>query len=120
NNPSLQRAASITNGLEVLPPGKDLHEGYGMLNVDAAVEAVGQTYIFGTTASDTFGSSPNQRRVWARTVNLLGGRNHHITLSNPGGGDYDVYLYSAEPSGYGTPILLASSARAGFGVIEML
>src|SRR5439155_12892359 len=28
NNPSLQRAASITNGLEVLPPGKDLHEGY--------------------------------------------------------------------------------------------
>jgi PKD repeat protein/subtilisin family serine protease len=120
NNPTLQRASSITNGLEVLPPGKDLHEGYGMLNTDAAVEVVGQVYAFGTTVADTFGSSPGQRRVWARTVNLLGGRNHRVTLSNPGGGDFDLYLYSAEPSAYGTPILLAASTQAGNGVSELI
>jgi len=120
NNPTLQRASSITNGLEVLPPGKDLHEGYGMLNVDAAVEAVGQVYTIGTTAGDTLGSAPNQRRVWARTVNLLGGRNQRFTLSNPGGGDFDVYLYSTDPSAFGTPILLASSTQAGAGVSEVL
>ena len=41
NNPTLQRAAGGPSGY---PAGKDLYEGYGMINPDAAVEAVSQTY----------------------------------------------------------------------------
>jgi PKD repeat protein len=120
NNPTLQRATSVTNGLEILPPGKDLYEGYGMLNADAAVEAVSLIYTDGTVASDTLGSTPNDRRVWARSVNLVAGRNFCVTLTNPAAGDFDLYLYSATPSAYGTPVLLAASTQAGNGANETL
>jgi PKD repeat protein len=120
NNPTLQRAGSITNGMEILPPGKDLHEGYGMINADAAVEAVSLAYTNGTVATNTLGPSVTDRRVWARSVNLLGGRNFTVTLTNPAAGDFDLYLYSATPSAYGTPVLLAASTQAGNGANETL
>ncbi|HSU56880.1 MAG TPA: S8 family serine peptidase [Candidatus Dormibacteraeota bacterium] len=120
NNPTLQRASSITNGSEVLPPGKDLYEGYGMLNADAAVEAATLTYTNGTLVSNTLGSTVSDRRVWARTVPLFAGRNFRVALTNPATGDFDLYLYSANPSAYGTPVLLASSTQAGVGISELL
>jgi PKD repeat protein len=120
NNPTLQRAGSITNGLEILPAGKDLYEGYGMINADAAVEAVSLAYANGTVATSSLGPSVTDRRVWARSVNLLAGRNFSVTLTNPVTGDFDLYLYSATPSAYGTPVLLAASTQAGNGANETL
>lgn len=118
--PILQRAASITNGNEVLPPGKDLAEGYGMINPDAAVEAVALTYTNGTLVTATLGPTTTDRRAWARSINLLGGRNFSIALTNPATGDFDLYLYSATPGIYGSPILLASSTQPGNGISEVL
>ena len=120
DSPSLQRAASLTNGTEILPPGKDLYEGYGMINADAAVEAVSLSYTNGTVATAVLGPTATDRRAWARTVGLPAGRNFSVTVTNPAGGDFDLYLYSATPSAFGTPMLLASSTEAGNGANEAL
>ena len=67
NNPTLQRAANGTNGF---PAGKDQYEGYGMINPDAAVEAVSQPLILGITNSFALGPTSTDARAWARNVNL--------------------------------------------------
>ena len=120
NNPTLQRASSITNGTDILPPGKDFYEGYGVINPDAAVEAVSLSYSNGTLATASLGPTVTDRRVWARKVSLLAGRNFSVTLTSPAGGDFDLYLYSATPSVSGTPVLLVASTQPGNGVAELL
>ncbi len=116
-NPTLDRASGGAGGF---PAGKDRYEGYGMVNADAAVEAISLTYELGTSVSETFGSGTADRRVWARTVQLSAGTGIDVTLDNPSDGDFDLYLYRAKPSASGTPVLLASSANPGFGVAESL
>lgn len=117
NNPTLQRATAGPNGY---PGGKDQYEGYGMINPDAAVEAVALSYAIGTPASDTFGGTVTDKRVWARSVTLLAGQLFTADLAVPGTGDFDLYLYSRTPSTYGTPVLIASSTTAGNGAAETL
>lgn len=116
-NPTLDRAS---HGAGTFPAGKDRYEGYGMVNADAAVEAVSLTYEPGTSASETFGSGTSDRRVWARTVHLAAGTGMDVTLDNPPEGDFDLYLYSTKPSASGTPVMLAWSANPGPGVGEFL
>ena len=108
-SPSLNRAAQ---GPLNFPRGKDPMEGYGIINPDAAVEAVYSDYTWGTSVGDTFGSDPCDRRAWARSVQLSAGKIYRIQLQNPVNGDYDLYLYSSVPSSSGTPIILASSTSA--------
>jgi subtilisin family serine protease len=115
NNPTLQRAANGPNGF---PSGKDRYEGYGMLNADAAVEAV-STVLSGLT-SRTLGPGATDRRAWATRVSLIAGEAFQANLTVPGTGDFDLYLYSATPSAYGTPVRLASSTQAGTGADETL
>jgi PKD repeat protein/subtilisin family serine protease len=115
NNPTLQRAAAGPNGY---PLGKDQYEGYGMLNPDAAVEAVALPYLIGTTVNDTLGSAVTDKRVWARSLTLPAGQLFTANLIVPGTGDFDLYLYSRTPSTYGTPIRIASSTAAGNGTAE--
>jgi hypothetical protein len=112
-NPSLQRTA---NGPNFYPSGKDRHEGYGMLNPDAAVEAV-STRLAGLTVR-TLGPGAMDRRAWATRVTLIGGQAFQVNLTVPGTGDFDLYLYSSTPSAYGTPVRLASSTQTDNGVNE--
>jgi subtilisin family serine protease len=114
-NPTLQRAANGPNGY---PVGKDMYEGYGLINPDAAIEAVTLTYTGGSNASDTFGTAVSDRRVWARNMDLKFGFDISLTLTNPDAGDFDLYLYSGVPSDTGTPVLLASGAKSGNGIAE--
>lgn len=114
-NPSLQRASSGPDGY---PAAKDRYEGYGMINPDAAVEAVSMVYTQGTSATITLGAGATERRAWARTVSLSGGVAFKPQLTCPAGGDYDMYLYSFTPSAYGTPVILASSTSSGNGSAE--
>ena len=116
-NPSLERASAGPNGF---PVGKDQYEGYGMINPDAAIEAVRLTYAYGATTNGALGPGVADRRAWARAVSLVGGQMLHSTLDVPAGGDFDLYLYSATPSAYGTPVLLASSTTAGHGAPETI
>jgi PKD repeat protein len=117
NNQTLQRAAPGPNGF---PAGKDQFEGFGMINPDAAVEAVTLLYTNGTTVSDTLGPGINDRRAWARTVNLGAGQNLGLTLTVPAGGDFDLYLYNRTPTSYGTPTIISSSTAAGNGLAETI
>jgi subtilisin family serine protease len=116
-NPTLQRASGGPSGF---PAGKDQYEGYGILNPDAAVEAVTLVYSPGSLVSDTLGPGAYDRRAWARKVELPAGSAFEPILIVPAGGDFDLYLYSATPSAYGTPVILASGTSAGTGINESL
>jgi hypothetical protein len=117
-------SAELGPGPDVSRGGKDVIEGFGRLNVDAAVEAVSQSFTPGGQASGTLGANVVDKRVWARSVSLNGGTNYSFTLTNPGGADYDLYLYSNTPvtvgSSAGEPQIVASSARPGGGGTESL
>ena len=115
--PTLQRASGGPNGF---PASKDAYEGYGMLNPDAAVEGVSQSYAPGPDASVSLGDKATEKRVWARTMHLTGGRGVHVSLDNPAEADFDLYLYSMTPSRTGVPVILASSTNAGADVDESL
>jgi subtilisin family serine protease len=115
NNPTLQRASAGPSGF---PAGKDLYEGYGIINPDAAVEAVSLSYTQDSSASETLGPGNYDRRVWARKVELKQGLAFKPRLAVPAGGDFDLYLYNTTPGSYGTPIILASSTQAGSDVNE--
>ena len=108
-NPALGRAAAP----------KDLYEGYGLVNPDAAVEAVRLVYASGTITGTT-GGAYFDRRAWARRLNLNGGTPIHLLLDVPTTGDLDIYVYSGTPDAKGNPVVLASSASAGAGVDESI
>ncbi|MBN2314747.1 MAG: chitobiase/beta-hexosaminidase C-terminal domain-containing protein, partial [Sedimentisphaerales bacterium] len=93
---------------------------YGMINPDAAVEAVTLTYNWGASVSEALGPDPIGRRAWARTVRLSMGGSYNIQLDNPSGCDFDLYLYSATPSATGTPELLAWSTSVSPGADERI
>ncbi len=115
DDPTLERAMNGPNGF---PAGKDPCEGYGIINPDAAIEAVSQSHAPGTDAIIDLGSKATDKRVWARTVHLTGGREVHLSLDNPAEADFDLYLYSTVPSRTGTPVILTSSTNAGLDVDE--
>ena len=117
NNPYLQRAANGTNGF---PASKDQFEGYGMINVDAAVEAVSQNIIFGITNNYTLGPGATDPRVWAGHVSLPTNGSFTASLAVPAAGDFDLYLYGTTPGVYGNPVILAASTQAGSGVNEFI
>jgi hypothetical protein len=117
NNPYLQRAANGTNNF---PAAKDQFEGYGMMNPDAAIEAVNQNLIFGGTNSFTLGAGNTDARAWACHVGLISNLTFTVNLTVPATGDYDVYLYSATPGLFGKPTILASGTQAGSGMNETL
>jgi hypothetical protein len=118
NNPTLERAAT---GPSSFPASKDMYEGYGILNVDAAIEAVYQSYTPGDTVNTVaFGAGVTDRRAWASAVSLEAESTFDPSLTVPGTGDFDMYLFDATPSGYGTPVILKSSTTAGSGSNESL
>lgn len=107
-------------GFPSFPPGKDPYEGYGIINPDAAVEAVALAYTWGEEEYETFGANATDRRAWARSVQLAAGTSYSVRLETPVSGDFDLYLYSAAPSAAGTPIILASSTSETQGGYEQI
>jgi hypothetical protein len=108
-NPALGRASTP----------KDRHEGYGLINPDAAIEAVTLTYA-GTTVSDLTNGGHYDRRAWARKVSLFSGQAALLSLAVPGTADFDLYLYSGTPDAKGNPVILAASAAAGLDADESI
>jgi subtilisin family serine protease len=108
--------------------GKNAHEGYGRLNLDAAVDAVLKNYQVGTNVSGTLGVPPTpsnvsvlgQRLAWARNVQLVSGVKYNFTLSVPSGADFDLYLYNTTGDAYGQPVILANSTKAAVGGFESI
>ncbi|MDO8682908.1 MAG: S8 family serine peptidase [Armatimonadota bacterium] len=108
-NPTLGRATTP----------KDLYEGYGMINPDAAIEAVILPYSSGVISGSTAGGSYD-RRAWARKLSVTSGAPVTLNLDAPPTADLDLYVYSGTPDTNGNPVIRASSALAGNGVDEAI
>ena len=124
--PNLREEGSSSASPTLDRGGKDVHEGYGRMNLDAAVEAVNKTYMVGTTVTGTLGRPPTpsdisvlgQRLAWARNVQLLSDQTYNFSLSVPLGADYDLYLYNNTGTAYGEPSIVAKSINATTGGTE--
>ncbi len=100
---------------------KDINEGYGIINADAAVDAAaGLTYSMTTAANDSFGAGYYDKRCWVRKVNLFSGTTVSLNLQVPASGDYDLYLYNSAPDSYGNPQILTSSVNANLDTDESI
>jgi len=106
-----------TLGRAVTP--KDRFEGYGLINPDAAIEAVALQFT-GVAAADSTTGDRFDRRAWGRKVVLTNGASVLVNLSVPAAADYDLYLYSSTPDSKGNPVILASSTNAGVDVDESI
>lgn len=102
--------------------GKDINEGFGITNADAAVETALNPVLTGPviTGSAHFGPGRFDKRCWARRVLLTAGQPVNLTLTVPPVGDYDIYLYSGSPDLYGNPVIKASSTNSVAGVAEII
>jgi hypothetical protein len=103
--------------------GKDVHEGYGRLNIDIAIEAFTQELSLGSTQSAWIASSfdnPFTKHGLGCYVNLIDGESYTFTLDVPVGADFDLHLYSNNPSSIGEPIMVASSTSSGLGTDEII
>lgn len=108
--------------------GKDLVEGYGRINADAAVEAASMIFSSPGTAKATLGTNPQSiyldvlpdKKVWAREVYLSGGTKYTFTLTNPTGADFDLYLYDDTPTANGDPVIVQKSTTAQTGGTETI
>ncbi len=113
NSPTLGRAAAP----------KDSFEGFGLLNPDAALEA-----ITSSLPTEWTGSVSNQpparleweRRAWGRKVALSNGAHLSLQLSVPSFIDLDLYLYAGTGDGNGAPVIRAASSNAGLGAGESI
>ncbi|TXT67170.1 MAG: conserved exported protein of unknown function [Promethearchaeota archaeon] len=95
---------------------KDEHEGYGRINIDAAVDALtkqigpNKTYE-GHLASSA--SDPLAMHAFARTLNLTANRQYCFNLTDINFySTFDLYLYSNITDEYGEPIILSSSRKS--------
>jgi len=114
------REAGSSSGNPTLDRGaKDIQEGYGIINADAAVDAA-RGLLFAGSPSDTFGPGPMDKRCWARKIVNASLSNIQVDLTVPGTGDFDLYLYGIGPGPFGNPVLLTSSTNAGNGVNETI
>ncbi len=97
---------------------KDPHEGYGRLNIQAAIDALIKSMDLNVSYSDNLSSSqdnPLGKHVFARRVFLNASTTYNFSITGvDSNADFDLYLYSNESDQYGEPILLASSRKSYF------
>ena len=108
HSPSLS-LAPMTSGL------KDIHEGYGRLNIEAAIDALTKfmdvnNSIIGNLISSQ--ENPLGTHVFARQITLEEDIQYSFNLSIADiNTNFDMYLFSNESNQYGEPILLESSRK---------
>ncbi len=116
--PTLQRA---TTSSPIPYPGKDRVEGYGSLNIGAAVQAVENNVSNGYSNDQIrLANTGNGPRAWAARVSLSEGEPFTAELDVPDSHDLDVHLYAWQPGTNGNPTLLAQSTTVGTGADESL
>lgn len=101
-NPTLGRAANPKDGAE----------GYGMINVDAAIECLRRAPFVTGPVSETLLTGRFEKRASGFNVYLTAGASRTFTLTVPAGADFDLYLYSPTPGANGNPVIVASSTTA--------
>ncbi|MHA2326230.1 MAG: S8 family serine peptidase, partial [Promethearchaeota archaeon] len=103
--------------------GKDVHEGYGRINVDVAIEAYTNELTLGSQYNAFLTNSvisPFNKHGLGCYVNLNSGEDYIFTLDVPTGADFDLHLYSDSPSSIGEPIMVDSSISTEIGKDELI
>ena len=91
---------------------KDSHEGYGRINIDAAIDALLKFIEVNQIVNGTLVSSKKNSigpHVFARQVNLTSNTQYLFNLTVIDDSDFDIFLFSNETDEFGEPILLANS-----------
>ncbi|MBD3211891.1 MAG: S8 family serine peptidase, partial [Candidatus Lokiarchaeota archaeon] len=100
---------------------KDIHEGYGRLNIDTAIDSLTKSISPSSEYNGFLSSSsenPLGSHAYARQVELVENRQYLFNLTDiEEGAVFDIYLYSNQSTQYGEPVLLESSRRS-FGVYD--
>jgi len=108
NSPSLS-LAPLTSGL------KDIHEGYGRLNIEAAIDALIKKVGVNSSINGNLISSqenPLGTHVFARQIILNEDIQYSFNLSlEDTNANFRMFLFSNESNQYGEPILLQSSRK---------
>ena len=123
----LQREYDLSHSPQLNRGGKDVHEGYGRLNIDAAIEAwindlsnpsansINISVWLNTSRYNSFG-----KHAYAGYVDLKKGEKVVLNLTVPNGADYDIYLYNNTPNEYGEPVIINSSISSTKGGNEII
>ncbi|MFX1574567.1 MAG: S8 family serine peptidase [Promethearchaeota archaeon] len=94
---------------------KDVHEGYGRLNIQAAIDALTKIMDVNRSESGNLISSqvnPLGPHVFSRQIKLAKNKQYLFNLTIAENDvDFDVLLFSNESNQYGEPILLQSSRK---------
>ncbi len=93
----------------------DIHEGYGRLNIQAAIDALTKRMYVNISESSNLISSqenPLGPHVFSRQIKLTKHKQYLFNLTiAENDADFDVFLFSNESNQYGEPILLESSRK---------
>ncbi len=99
---------------------KDVHEGYGRLNIQAAIDALTKRIKVDEIIRGNLTSSqvdPLGAHVFARRINLTANNQYLFNLTGVNAlsffepTDFDIFLYSNNSDSHGEPLLLASSQK---------
>jgi len=118
----LKREIDVSYSPQLNRGGKDVHEGYGRLNLDVALEAVTQKLSAPSTKSAYLTSSflnSFSKHGLGGYADLVGGETYYFKLDVPTSADFDLYVYGSTPSAYGEPVLITSNISTGTGVDEL-
>ncbi len=114
-------SAEIPSQLPTLDRGsKDLKEGWGKVNADAALNLTRDYLQLYNSYAIQFGNRPTDLKNYGGRVYLEAGRRYNFTLSVPSGCDADLYLWGNNPTESGDPILVGKSASPILGQSEKL
>ncbi len=110
NNPSLNRG------------GRDLVEGFGKINADAASDAMTRSLAINSSSIQyTLGAGVLDRKAMAVNLNLSSGTAYDLKLvADSGSLDCDLYLYSGTPDSNGNPVIVTSQTNASTGTNEQI
>lgn len=103
-SPSLSNAP-LSDGIT------DIHEGYGRMNLQAAVNALTQYMDVNKSTSGYLESSinnPSGKHSFARRIILESNKTYLFNLTGISNAEMDMFLFSNESNKYGEPILLQS------------
>ena len=121
--PLIREASFPTMSAQLNRGGKDPHEGYGRINVDAAIEACTQELTLGSIISANLCSStvsPQEKHALGCYVELSAGETYNFQLRVPQGADFDLHLYSNTPSPIGEPIMTGAGKSDTLGKNEKI
>ena len=100
--------------------GKDPVEGYGKLNIYAAIEAIENTYGIGTKKDSILSNQLGKRNIWAQNITLTAGTSYTFVLTVPDEADFDLFIYEPNPNSFGEPVIAVKSTNFITGTDEYI